>query len=117
MPNLQNIFSFQQRIQWQTVSTIWKSLHKKEVLPFLFRFLLERIRQSRSPFWNDWKRNHKGQRGFISPLSLVAFYIAYKDTTSSERALFLLLKILKQQSSEVFFEAIGLFRQFGIDLR
>ncbi|WP_244241699.1 hypothetical protein [Leptospira jelokensis] len=50
-------------------------------------------------------------------MTLIAFYIAYKESTSSERALFLLLKILKQQSSEVFFEVMGLFRQFGIEIR
>ncbi|TGL67805.1 hypothetical protein EHQ62_08370 [Leptospira jelokensis] len=110
-------FPFLQRIQWQTIFTIWNSLHRREVLPFLFRFLWERVRQSRSPFWKEWKRSHFVRNDFISPMTLIAFYIAYKESTSSERALFLLLKILKQQSSEVFFEVMGLFRQFGIEIR
>ncbi len=49
-------------------------------------------------------------------LELIAFYIAYKEATSSERALFVLVEILKQQSSDFFCEVVELFRRYGIKI-
>ncbi|XDD45578.1 hypothetical protein AB3N60_12785 [Leptospira sp. WS39.C2] len=52
----------------------------------------------------------------MNPLDLIAFFIAYKEVTSHERALILLIKILKQQSTEVFFEMVEVFRKYGIKI-
>ncbi|MGV3664703.1 MAG: hypothetical protein ACO1NV_01125 [Leptospira bouyouniensis] len=111
-----NQFSLSIRIQWQTIKTIWNSLKIMEVFPFLFYFLRERYRLQRSNFWKDWKSKQTKQTNFKNQLDLIAFFIAYKAVAGNERALILLLKILKEQTSEVFWEAVELFRKYGINL-
>lgn len=106
--------SFKFRIYWQTFKTIWSSLTAKEVIPFLFRFLKERVHINRSNFGMEWNSKWQSNANKLNPLDLIAFFNAYKEVTTHERALFLLLKILKQQSAEVFFEMVDVFRKYGI---
>ncbi|TGK55573.1 hypothetical protein EHQ16_09460 [Leptospira kanakyensis] len=116
MPFLKSKMPFFNRIQWQTLHTIWKSLCAKEVIPFLFYFLKERFRLHRSTFGKEWKTKRPTNPNQINPIDLIAFYIAYKEVTSHERALLLLLKILKQQSAGVFLEMVEVFRRYGIKI-
>lgn len=108
--------SFGFRVYWQTFKIIWKSLSAKEIIPFLFRFLRERFRLSRTNFGKEWKTKWQSKANKMNPLDLIAFFIAYKEVTSHERALILLIKILKQQSTEVFFEMVEVFRKYGIKI-
>lgn len=105
---------FYNRIQWQTFKTFWNSLRADEMIPFLFRFLKERFRLSRSNFGKEWNSKWQSNANKLNPLDLIAFFIAYKEVTSHERALILLIKILKQQSTEVFLEMVDVFRKYGI---
>lgn len=109
-----NLSSFRFRIYWQTFKTIWSSLTAKEVIPFLFQFLKERFRLNRSNFGKEWNTKWQSNANQLNPLDLIAFFIAYKGVTNQERALMLLIKILKQQSTEVFLEMVEVFRKYGI---
>ncbi|XDD41973.1 hypothetical protein AB3N58_11770 [Leptospira sp. WS60.C2] len=114
MPSLKSLFPFSSRIQWQTFKTIWASLSVRELIPFGFRFLKERFRIQRSNFGREWNSKWQSNDNKLNPLDLIAFFIAYKEVTSHERALILLIKILKQQSTEVFLEMVDVFRKYGI---
>lgn len=116
MPVIRNKFPFFYQMQWQTLKTIWNSLHSKEVVPFFFHFLKERFRLQRSTFGKEWKKKKPTQLKILHPLDIIAFYIAYQEVTSHERALVLLLKILKQQSADVFLETVEVFRKYGIKI-
>ncbi|MCG6141656.1 hypothetical protein [Leptospira mtsangambouensis] len=116
MPVSRNLFPFFYRMQWQTFKTIWKSLKASEVIPFLFRFFRERFRLQRSTFWKECKQKPSNHYHLQYPLELIAFYLAYKEVTNNERALFLLLKILKHQSAGVFLEMVEIFRKHGIKI-
>lgn len=116
MPVTRSLFPFFYRMQWQTFKTIWKSLKTSEVILFLFRFFWERFRLQRSTFWKEWNQKPSNQYQLQYPLELIAFYIAYKEVTNNERALFLLLKILKHQSAGVFLEMVDIFRKHGIKI-
>ncbi|EMY60181.1 hypothetical protein [Leptospira terpstrae] len=106
--------SFKFSIYWQTFKTIWSSLTAKEVIPFLFRFIKERFNINRSNFGKEWNAKWQSNANKLNPLDLIAFFIAYKEVTNHERALLLLIKILKQQSTGVFLEMVEVFRKFGI---
>ncbi|WP_261637643.1 hypothetical protein [Leptospira sp. 85282-16] len=116
MAVIRNRFPFFRRMQWQTLKTIWKSLHSKEVIPFLFRYLKERIRLQHSTFGKEWNEKGLSNPNKLHPLDLIAFYIAYKEVTTQKRALTLLFKILKQQSADVFLEMVEVFRKYGIKI-
>lgn len=106
--------SFKFRIYCQTFKTIWSSLTVKEVIPFLVRFLKERFHINRSNFGKEWNAKWQSNTNKLNPLDLIAFFIAYKEVTTHERALVLLIKILRQQSTGVFLEMVEVFRKFGI---
>lgn len=116
MLNIRNWIPFFQRIQWQTVATLWQSLKPKEKLPFLYLFLKERFQLQRSDFWKEFRKHHSKSSHLRYPLETIAFYSAFKQVTNSERTLIVVLKILKNQSSEVFLEILDLFRQYGIQI-
>lgn len=114
MPSQKSTIPFYNRVQWLTLKLIWKSLRAKEVIPFLFQFIKEKFRLNRSNFGKEWNSKWQSNTNKLNPLDLIAFFIAYKEVTSHERALFLLLKILKQQSTEVFLEMVDVLRKYGI---
>lgn len=105
---------FRFRIYCQTYKTIWESLTAIEVIPFLFRFLKERFHINQSNFGKEWKAKWQSNANKLNPPDLIAFFIAYKEVTNHERALLLLIKILKQQSTGVFLEMVEVFRKYGI---
>lgn len=113
---MRKLLPFFQRIHWQTLRTIWISLKASEILPFLFIFTKERFRLQRSDFWKEWKRNHFNRSHLKYPLEMIAFYNSYKQVTNTERTVIIVIKILKNQSSEVFIEMIDLFSKYGIKI-
>ncbi|MCW7503271.1 hypothetical protein [Leptospira paudalimensis] len=114
MPSQKSSIPFYNRVRWQTFKTFWNSLRAKEMIPFLIRFLKERFRLQRSTFGKEWNAKWQSNANKLNPLDLIAFFIAYKEVTSHERALILLIKILKQQSTEAFLEMVDVFRRYGI---
>ncbi|MCZ8344515.1 MAG: hypothetical protein O9301_15885 [Leptospira sp.] len=116
MLNFRNWIPFYQRIQWQTLTTIWQSLELKEKLPFLYLFFKHRIQLQYSDFWKEWKKHQPASVHLKYPLETIAFYSAFKQVTNSERTVIVVVKILKNQSSEVFLEIVDLFRKFGIPI-
>ncbi|MCW7467216.1 hypothetical protein [Leptospira levettii] len=114
MTSQKSSLPFYNRVQWLTLQVIWNSLSAKEVIPFLFQFLKERFRLNRSNFGKEWNTKWQSNTNQLNPLDLIAFFIAYKGVTNQERALMLLIKILKQQSTEVFLEMVEVFRKYGI---
>lgn len=116
MPKKLNRVPLAYKIQWQTIKTIWNSLQFKEVFPFLFEFIKVRFRIQRTKFWKEWKSKQPDKTRLKFSLDLIAFYLAYREIAGTERALLLVLTLLKKQSSEVFWEVVELFRRYGIKI-
>lgn len=116
MVAIRKFIPFSNRLQWETIKTIWLSLSWKEVIPFLLQFTKARIQLEKSDFWQSWKLEHKTKLGLSYQLDFIAFYQTYKLVCGTERALIVILQILRKQSAEVFWETVNLFRSYGVKL-
>ncbi len=113
MTSKESNVNFNIRLKFQIFLKIYKALNWKQWIPFLFRFQKQKYNVQHSEIFSGSDFAIENRERFKLQVNLISLYGALRETLGDEKALFVMVDLIRTHLSESFMETIHLLSKLG----